>query len=353
EHMPKNDDMADVSVRLPDPAQGEQQLINNKTASVKEEQPSVQETTSAPPITKQAPLKLITLVVHASVEKDLEEKVSKEEPPSKRLNLFKTTSSEYSSTPSKDESKGKGIATKENPMKGLIPLVEEGGSALQLLNLNQFSIFGKKMTLEDAQAQLAKMKRLADLKAEQEKTKKKLKKLSPAKIQAQAQKLVKYEAKRKRMLEEYNHYISYRADELPILKINYKIEKVTKDATMRIERNNQPLTLIVNSKSNDILLKNLKAKFEWIKTQARKLGIHPPSELLAFGLSAAEKKRKRSSKIIQEVFVKYNIIVDGMQRNLIPPPGVEGTRGLVIKEPELGIFFYNGNFDLVFKREEE
>nr|GEV01961.1 hypothetical protein [Tanacetum cinerariifolium] len=32
---------------------------------------------------------------------------------------------------------------------------------------------------------------------------------------------------------------------------------------------------------------------------------------------------------------------------------VEGTRGLVIKEPKSRIFFYNGNFDLVFQREEE
>ncbi|GKB42642.1 hypothetical protein Tco_0887584 [Tanacetum coccineum] len=262
-------------------------------------------------------------------------------------------------------------------MKDLIPLMEEGGSAPQLLNLNQFSISGKKMTLKDAQAQLAKMKRLANLKAEQEKTKKKSNKLSPAEIQAQAQKLVEYGAKRKRMLEEYNHCISYRADELPILKISYKINKVAKDATMRIERNNQPLTLTVyekimlkqlglsewikiyamaykvKSNSNDLLLKNLKAKFEWIKTQAEKLGIPLPPELSPVGLFAAEKKRKRSSEIIKEVFVKDNIVVDGIQRNLIPPPGVEGTRGLVIREPELGIFFYNGNFDLVFQREEE
>ncbi|GJY11149.1 probable receptor-like protein kinase [Tanacetum coccineum] len=42
-----------------------------------------------------------------------------------------------------------------------------------------------------------------------------------------------------------------------------------------------------------------------------------------------------------------------MQRNLNPPLGVEGTRGLVIREPKSGIFFYNGNFDLVFQREEE
>ncbi|GJX17157.1 hypothetical protein Tco_0217989 [Tanacetum coccineum] len=37
---------------------------------------------------------------------------------------------------------------------------------------------------------------------------------------------------------------------------------------------------------------------------------------------------------------------------LVPPPGFEGRKGLVIKEPESGIFFYNGNFDLVFQREE-
>ncbi|GJS80603.1 hypothetical protein Tco_0730484 [Tanacetum coccineum] len=178
------------------------------------------------------------------------------------------------------------------------------------------------------------------------------------------------------MLEEYNHYITYRADKLPITKISYKINRVTKDATMRIERNNQPLTFTVyeklvlkklgfsewievhtlgskhNTKANNILLRNLKAMFEWIKTQSRKLGIPPPPELIAFRLTAIEKKQKRSSELMQEVFIKENSVVDGMQRNLIPPLGVEGTRGLVIREPEAGIFFYNGNFDLVFQREE-
>ncbi|GKG62649.1 hypothetical protein Tco_0634422, partial [Tanacetum coccineum] len=72
-----------------------------------------------------------------------------------------------------------GIATKENPIKDLIPPIEEGGSTLKMLNPNQFSISSKKMTLEDAKAQIAEMKRLADLKVEQEKTEKKL---SPAKI---------------------------------------------------------------------------------------------------------------------------------------------------------------------------
>ncbi|GKC10395.1 hypothetical protein Tco_1007177 [Tanacetum coccineum] len=154
------------------------------------------------------------------------------------------------------------------------------------------------------------MKRLADLKAKHEKSEKKLKKLSLVETQAQAQKLAEYEAKRKRMLEEYNHYISYMADETLILKISYKIDKVTKDATIRIERNNQPLTLTVyekfmlkqlglsewvkihalaskvKSKSNKLLLKNLKAKFEWIKTQAEKLSIPLQPELSAFRLFA-------------------------------------------------------------------
>ncbi|GJZ33968.1 hypothetical protein Tco_0579404 [Tanacetum coccineum] len=133
-----------------------------------------------------------------------------------------------------------------------------------------------------------KMKRLADLKAKQEKTEQKLKALSNEELEAQAAQLASFEAKRKRMLEEYNHYITYRANKLPIIKISYKIDK---------------------------------AKFEWIKTQAGKLGIPPPPKLTAFRLFAAEKKRKRSLEIIKEVFVKEDIVMDGMHRNLIPPPG--------------------------------
>ncbi|GKF02874.1 hypothetical protein Tco_0029797 [Tanacetum coccineum] len=54
-----------------------------------------------------------------------------------------------------------------------------------------------------------------------------------------------------------------------------------------------------------------------------------------------------------KVFVKENIKVDGVKRNLIPPPGVEGRKGLVIKELEEGIFYYDENFDLVFQRVSE
>ncbi|GJT76861.1 hypothetical protein Tco_1043586 [Tanacetum coccineum] len=66
--------------------------------------------------------------------------------------LFNITSYKYSPTPPRDESKGKGIATKENPIKDLIPLIEEGGLAPQMLNLNQFSTSRIQMSPEEAKA---------------------------------------------------------------------------------------------------------------------------------------------------------------------------------------------------------
>ncbi|GJV83502.1 hypothetical protein Tco_1523400 [Tanacetum coccineum] len=41
-----------------------------------------------------------------------------------------------------------------------------------------------------------------------------------------------------------------------------------------------------------------------------------------------------------------DIVVNEMHRNLAPPPGVVPSEGLVISEPESGIFFYSDNFDL-------
>nr|GFB51900.1 hypothetical protein [Tanacetum cinerariifolium] len=193
------------------------------------------------------------------------------------------------------------------------------------------------MTIEEAKAQMEEIKRLEFLKAEKEKFEKRLK-----------------------------------ADPLPITKISYRVNNSTKEASMRIIRDNQPLNLIVydkfvlktlgfskwlevhalackvKSKLNDLLLKNLKVEFQWVKKQARKLGIPLPPQLTAFGLTALEKKRKRSFELIKEVFVKKDIVVDAMHRNLVPSLGVVPSEGLVISEPESGIFFYNDNFYLVF-----
>ncbi|GJW42856.1 hypothetical protein Tco_0071655 [Tanacetum coccineum] len=150
------------------------------------------------------------------------------------------------------------------------------------------------MMIKDANAQMKEIKRLAALKLEKEKSEKRLKLLTHEELKAQATELAAYEAKRAKMLEEYNHYINFRTDPLPITKISYR----------------------------------------WVKTQAMKLGIPLPPQLTAFGLSASKKKRKRSFEIIKEVFLKEDIMVDGIHRNLVPPLGVVGFRGLVIREPE-------------------
>nr|GEX75614.1 hypothetical protein [Tanacetum cinerariifolium] len=131
---------------------------------------------------------------------------------------------------------------------------------------------------------------------------------------------------------------------------SYRISS-SHDATMRIIRGKDPLNVVVHNKFR----LNTLGFSEWLEviTQAKYLGIPPPPELSTFGVLVNDKKRKRTSEILQEVFVKENIVVDGMQKNLIPPSSVVGSRGQVIREPESRIFFYNENFDLVFQREEE
>nr|GFA74681.1 hypothetical protein [Tanacetum cinerariifolium] len=100
------------------------------------------------------------------------------------------------------------------------------------------------------------------------------------------------------------------------------------------------------------ILSSLRAKFQWVINHAKRLGIPPPPELANFGLTSEEKKKKRT-KFIKEVFVTKNIKVDEIDRNLIPPPGIMPIQGVVINEPESGIFFINGNTDIDFQRESE
>ncbi|GKE01394.1 hypothetical protein Tco_1389377 [Tanacetum coccineum] len=70
--------------------QGEKKLNDDKMANVQKGQLSVLETSSrqAPPISEQVPPLSTSLVVHASEEKSLEEKVSEEESFSKRLKFL-------------------------------------------------------------------------------------------------------------------------------------------------------------------------------------------------------------------------------------------------------------------------
>ncbi|GJX58423.1 hypothetical protein Tco_0289813 [Tanacetum coccineum] len=209
--------------------------------------------------------------------------------------------------------KGKSIVTKKDPKKQLMSLIEQGGSTSKILNLKQFSVSGEgQMTIEEVKAQMEEIKILEFLKAEKEKSERRLKVLTPEELKAKADQLAAYEAKRAKMLEEYNHYITFRADPLPITKISYMVNNSTKEASMRIIRNNQPLNITVYDRSSFVSSQKLPPL----------LGILPPPQLTAFGLTSLEKKKKRSAEILKEVFVKEDIVVDGMHWNLVPPSGV-------------------------------
>ncbi|GKA30881.1 hypothetical protein Tco_0717186 [Tanacetum coccineum] len=60
-------------------------------------------------------------------------------------------------------------------------------------------------------------------------------------------------------------------------------------------------------KSIDLLLQSLIAKFQWVLTQAKKIGVPPPPELLTFGISVDVKKRKRSSEILHEILEEIHV----------------------------------------------
>ncbi|GJX86665.1 hypothetical protein Tco_0337439 [Tanacetum coccineum] len=200
---------------------------------------------------------------------------------------------------------------------------------------------------------IKKIKMWADLKEQDKKSEEELKKLlNPATVKAQALKWEEHEEKKSKMLNEFKTCISKRTNPLPITKISYIINS-QKEPTMRITRDNDPLNLTVYPNFRLIIL----GFSEWLevnalasKKLAKRLGLPPPPELATFGLTAEDKKRKRS-EIIKEVFVKERIEVDGTQRNLTPPSGVVGNKGLVIRESEAGFFYFNANFDLVFQRE--
>nr|GEV11830.1 ribonuclease H [Tanacetum cinerariifolium] len=163
------------------------------------------------------------------------------------------------------------------------------------------------LSQEKIDEQLRELKRLEDLKAKNERSKQKLRKMfNPATLKAHAQKWTEHEAKIAKMIEEYNHKISFRANTLPITKISY----------------------------------------------VKRLGIPSPPELVTFGLTAEEKKRKRT-EFIKEVFVTENIKVYGMDMKLTPPLGIMPIQDVVINEPESGIFFMYGNTDIGFKRKSE
>ncbi|GJX76170.1 hypothetical protein Tco_0322981 [Tanacetum coccineum] len=215
--------------------------------------------------------------------------------------LFKTTSSRFSPTPPReptpprDSSKGKAVAIIEEPGNELVQYQEEGGFNPKAPKLKPFITPEGPLSKEKYDKQIKELKRISDLKAEKEKSEQELRKLlNPVTLKAYAQKWTEHEPKKAKMMEEYNHQISYIADPLPITKISYVVNS-RKEATMKITRGDNPLNLIVHP---NFRLKTLESKF------------------------------------IKEVFITRDVRVDGMDRNLIPPPGVLPIQGLVINKPE-------------------
>ncbi|GKD74726.1 hypothetical protein Tco_1333008, partial [Tanacetum coccineum] len=292
------------------------------------------------------------------------------------LNTFFSPTPPTEPTPPRDPAKGKEVAIVKKQVNKLVTYQEEGGSIPKMSKLKSFITLEGTLSLEELNNQIKERKRISDLKAQKNKFEQELRKMfNQATLKAQAKKWSEHEAKKDKILEEYSHRISFRADPLPITKIIYSVNS-NKEATMKIIRGDNPLNLIVHpnfrlkslgfsewmevhalaskktGKSNDMLLQSLRAKFQWVMVQAKKLGLPPPPALATFGITAEEKKRKMT-QFLKEAFITEDIRVDRMDRNLIPPPGVVPIEGLVIKEPESRIFYMNRNTDIVFQRESE
>ncbi|GJY05374.1 hypothetical protein Tco_0371314, partial [Tanacetum coccineum] len=234
----------DSDITEPTPAQREQQPINTTpepaTAEEAKEEPPVKKVkVIMPDFTISSPIPLKSIMPQGIKPPIINNNIPLDQFTS---SLFSTSSFEFSPTPPpKITDKGKSKATKEDSVKQLIPLMDEGGSTPKLPNLQQFSTSEVQMTIEEAKAQMEEINRLEFLKAEKEKTEKRLKVLTPEELEAREAELAAYEAKREKMLEEFNHYITFRADPLPITKISYRVNNSTKEAYIRIIRDNQPL----------------------------------------------------------------------------------------------------------------
>ncbi|GJU48183.1 hypothetical protein Tco_1217738, partial [Tanacetum coccineum] len=70
--------------------------------------------------------------------------------------------------------------------------------------------------------------------------------------------------------------------------------------------------------------------------RVNRLGLPPPPAFATFGMTAEDKKRKRS-EMIKHIFINKDVVVDGTQMNLALPLGVVGKKGLVIRGPEAGL----------------
>ncbi|GJY25882.1 hypothetical protein Tco_0400608, partial [Tanacetum coccineum] len=142
---------------------------------------------------------------------------------------------------------------------------------------------------------------------------------------------------------------TYEEGPMTIEEVAFQLQETNRLADLKAVKDKSEEAL-----RSDQLLKTLKAKFKWVATPADKLNIPPSHQLTDFELPLAERKRKRTTEILKEVFISKDVVVDGIHTNLTPPKGITSSNfGQVIEKPEVRILYYNRNFDLVFQRRSE
>ncbi|GJY01488.1 hypothetical protein Tco_0359640 [Tanacetum coccineum] len=165
--------------------------------------------------------------------------------------MFGTTFSKFSSTPPrepippKDPAKGKEVSIMKEQVNELVTYQEEGGSIPKMPKLKSFITLEGTLSQEELNNQIKELKRISDLKAQKDKSNQELRKMfNQATLKSRAKKWTEHEAKKAKILEEYNHLISFRADPLPITKISYTVNS-NNEATIKIIRGDNPLNLII------------------------------------------------------------------------------------------------------------
>ncbi|GJZ82556.1 hypothetical protein Tco_0647729 [Tanacetum coccineum] len=126
--------------------------------------------------------------------------------------MFRTTSSKFlptpprEPTPPRDPAKGKEVTIVKEQVNELVTYQEEGGSVPKIPKLKSFITLEGTLSLEEYNNQIRELKRISDLKAQQDKSKQELRKMfNQAILKAQPKKWTEHEAKKAKIVEEYNH----------------------------------------------------------------------------------------------------------------------------------------------------
>ncbi|GJY87716.1 hypothetical protein Tco_0502344 [Tanacetum coccineum] len=174
----------------------------------------------------------------------------------------------------KDPVKSKEVAIVKEQVNELVTYQEEVGYIPKMPKLKSFITLEGTLSQEEFNNQIKELKRISNLKAQKDKSEQELRKIY--------------------------------------------VVNPNKEATIKITRGDNPLNLVVypnfrlkllgfsewlevqalsskkTGKSNDMLLQSLRAKFQWVMDQAKKLGLPPPPALATFRMTAEEKKSKRT-----------------------------------------------------------